>query len=428
MAEVGHFLSIWWWYLLYAVLTGLVTQAVVGFYHRLENWLDRRHADDLPQYTGEWVRSRIDGYGLSDRLRVTTWPEGIVSSGDCYLPDANLIVLTPRTFFKNDPTFWAAGAHELGHALIRERATLLAGLLRAARKIHELVTGLARSFLLVNVLYGYAVLGQVGLWLMWAGVALAVAALVDEAVASTIAMRMLREDAHLDRRGWMGALVGLLGAFSTYLASLVAHIVVITQYDRIIQLAEARADFTAAGELAGWPHLVAAVLAGVLLLSALPLLVQLVSDQPISDKASLWWLGLTVIPLTVFMYLVWDQPLGTGFAVCVALAARPVLGVAVGLVLLPLFLFFDPLARLYQIARWVNRLLGGYARTERPRGEAGRAAAKRAKAQMEDELFLGKRLLDEVTAAGGRTSVFELRLTALGRLLFVPLVVYWIFA
>ncbi len=430
MDEIQHFLSIWWRYLFYASLSFVVLKVVVAFYHRLENWLDRRHADDLPQFTGEWVRSQIAARGLSDRLSVVVWPDAGKHAVDCYAPNEGLILLSDRTFFKNDPTFWAAGAHELGHALIRERAAGFAALLHAAMRAHGLVVGLASSFLFVNILYGYPGLGEIGLWLMWASVGLSAVGLVDEALASTIAMSMLRRDAHLDRKGWLGALVGLLGAFSTYLASLITHAIVISQYDSIIRIAEVEANFVAAGELTGWQFYVAAVLAGLLLLSVVPALIAIVfGDAVRSALLGVIFAMVTVISLTFFLYLVWDQPLGPGFATCVALAARPVFGLVAVVVLLPLILFglLKPLTYLARALLWLPRLLSGSQAEERAQSDAGKAAAKRAREGREAELRRGVEALDKA-AELERSRALDHRLAELGRLFYIPVVLYWIFA
>src|SRR5690606_12317372 len=127
--------------------------------------------DDLPLGTGEWVRRQIERLGLGDHLRVVAMP-GDRSQIDAFLPDGSLIQLSEETFFKRDPSFWAIGAHELGHALTYRRSLLVGAVLKTARGLSQLATSAGAAFLLANVLYGSPLVGGIALALLLLGLGL----------------------------------------------------------------------------------------------------------------------------------------------------------------------------------------------------------------------------------------------------------------
>src|SRR5512135_1541533 len=185
----------WWVYLAFFSLQFVLGLAIDYGYSWIAGWLDRKHPDDLPLTTGEWVQARVRELGLDD-LSVLAAPE---KSGffDAYFPSAKTILLRGTTYAKNDVSFWAIGAHELGHALVHRRSRFWSALARFARLERGSAIGVGSMLMFANMWYGLPVVADVAFWIFAAALAGDVLVMADEARASFVARGLLGRDGAL---------------------------------------------------------------------------------------------------------------------------------------------------------------------------------------------------------------------------------------
>src|SRR5262245_65185636 len=151
LERLSLYAEVWWIYLLFGLLQFALGEGLAYAYGRIRDWLDRRHPDDLPLPAGEGLVERIGTLGFYDLL-VGLAPEK-EKQLDAYGPSAKLILLTPKTYAKNDAWYWAVAAHELGHA-VADRGSLLYELLtRGARASRNLTVSVAAIIFFANVFY-----------------------------------------------------------------------------------------------------------------------------------------------------------------------------------------------------------------------------------------------------------------------------------
>src|SRR5262245_24587047 len=156
---LGVYVSTWWVYVLFGSLQFALQYGIALSYERARGWLDRRHPDDLPLHAGDWLKERIRAMAI-DGLEVAGGPEN-QKQVDAYLPSAKLILLTPTTYTKNDVSYWAVAAHELGHALADRGSRAYELLTSGARAWLASIVGLASSILFANMFYRLPLLNQV---------------------------------------------------------------------------------------------------------------------------------------------------------------------------------------------------------------------------------------------------------------------------
>lgn len=342
MAAVWRFVEVWWWLFLLVLAQGIVRMVIVQAAFAARRVLDRRIPDDLPESAGEWVGGQLRRLGLAGEIAVSPVPHQ--GGGDAYFPGARLIGLGTDTYFKHDPTFWAIGAHELGHALTyRWRA--LAVVFVAARVWAAGCIGLGTSLILANVLYGSPEVSQLARTAWLAGIGGGVIVVLDETVASVRAWGLLRADGSLGRAHMRAAAASLLSAWSSYAAALAAQTVVVAYYDRIAAHIEAHHVTFETGEPLGTAGgAFAAVLTGMLIIYAAALLRRVVQprdhDGIIEAKHGAAMEsaadGCCELAVCALLVMVWDLPEPSGaFVVAVALAAYAARS-ALSVVLLPL--------------------------------------------------------------------------------------------
>ena len=85
-----------------------------SYYRFTSHALDEKYPDNLDQSASDWVKTRIEF--LNKDLRVSKIAEVFFRSINGQLPSEGIILLGDKTWSKNDPTFWAVAARELGHA------------------------------------------------------------------------------------------------------------------------------------------------------------------------------------------------------------------------------------------------------------------------------------------------------------------------
>jgi Zn-dependent membrane protease YugP len=334
---------------------------------------------------------------------------------DVFLPRANAIILGQRTFYKSDPSFWAVAAHELGHVVIRHRLPVLGRLLSFARIGGGLFAASGLLLLLVNILYGSATLARWGLRGYAVALGLQVVVLLEEFLASTHAMRFLREDSRLGPTELRGAFVTLVAGFGTYVGEFIGRLIVLAQGEHFTRLLVAQRQFRASGAVDGFN---AGVLFGLLLvlgLSGVLLLKSAIKPPVLSantrNERDVLMVFLELLVLW-FVWLVWDYTDDPRYIMLVAFACfamRRVLKFAVNVAALPLgllLLFITlPLIRLAQ---------------KLSHGEESEAF-ERAQHGAEGEITKSKAEFANAEAALERQTSWEYRLGYAADVAFVPL-------
>jgi Zn-dependent membrane protease YugP len=397
---VRYFLFGNWDYMGLVLLSAALGIVASTAYDRVRKRVDDKVPDDLREGGGSWVLSEIERRDLGIRVLVAPSEEGEV---DAYMPSAKTILLSRETFEKHDASFWAVAAHELGHALVHGRARLVDAVFSLARALHQGALSLAMFLVSANLLYARQDITALAHHVLILSLGARALVLVDEALASTIALRILAVDRAISRPAWIGALTTLLAAFMTYLAGFVGQIFLVLRWSLISERIDARRvtcelDAHAVGcfkpapplDLARWVVVVTfAVALAVLSVREIGRIVH----RPVfatSDAGKKWFSRIAWQSSTGALFsmgivaIAWDQPRGPWFPlVCIlglvashALIIFPLIVVA--LLLLPVFLLAvallaKPLGLLIGLLR---RLFVGSRARRAPR-RSGRASPSR---------------------------------------------------
>jgi Zn-dependent membrane protease YugP len=330
-----------WWRLLLLLVVPTVARIVAHvWYVHTQHRLDHATPDDLPQTAGEWLKSKLVALGLSERVRVVVTSEE-KHSRDRFHVKRGVIQLTDETYFKRDPAFWATAAHELGHARYRLRFPLSTPLEIEAGFIEALLIKLALGLAAGNVLLAIPLATQLAHAMFIVAFALHAYEVAEEAIASGIGLRMLREELTPDQL--RAARQKLTAAFLTYFLPWLAYGLLLTQWwivERLTAVPRVPSGGVTMLGLAG-----AAIASAYLVLFGLMQVVAAVRS-PRLLAAVPWPLELARKACVVTMLaLGWDRHAGA-YAWAVLLASSEV-GVLVRLVLeLPSDIATTPLKKL----------------------------------------------------------------------------------
>jgi Zn-dependent membrane protease YugP len=298
--------------------------------------LDRAVPDDLPIDAGTWAAQQAARTGLAVDV-VAGGGEG------SYDPLRRIVVLSPETFQKRDPSFWAIAAHELGHAQLHRRAPGCYWLLAAVRVGGAALGSLSTAFLIGTLVCGVALAPIARALLVVAVVADAVV-LLEELDASRRARRMLATAAAgaapsaTILTGGAVALVpasrlSLLSALATYAAALVVRAVPLVGWSLVLEAARRR-QVTAASP-GGLAALAAAILALLLVVSVVVAIVAFLRGR----GARVGHFDLVVsVAACAFLALVWRQRVDLDYQVACVLAGFSAMGVIIGVLLIILVL------------------------------------------------------------------------------------------
>lgn len=190
--------------------------------------LDRRFPDDLLLTAGEWLQGQLTHRKLDD-VGVIIAPSG--GQPDAWVPGARLVSLSPGTWFKRDPSFWAVAAHELGHVIVHRAHPVLAPLFAASRGLSLALAWLAQWLLVADLALADPLVLDVALVALVGSLVASVGVLFDEALASVTAVRVLDEDARLTPRQLSGARIVLASAFGTYIAGAIGTVVLAVAFN-----------------------------------------------------------------------------------------------------------------------------------------------------------------------------------------------------
>ncbi len=345
----SELLSGFWTWAVYAFVGSLGTlnpMSTRALWSLVERWLDRHYADDLPESTGAFTR-RCAARQWGDRApEVLYLPEDHALTkehrgftGAYYAP---YVLLTRKTFFKCDPSYWAVGAHELGHALMHRRVAWLWNAAAVLRALTPQVSTLALTLLLSNIVLGSMTVMNVALWLYWSIVAMGLVGCMDELGASVIAIRLLKEDGRLRRGHWLGVYGTLGTALLTYVGSVAGSLTTVLLYDDLATASLSDTPFALAPALAGSQLTVCVGLSIVLLGVGLYKVLDRTTGQVVEDfetphtewdrTQSRRAMGVVVsetltgvletVGVVCLIWWTWDQSAEAVWLVCVATAVH----------------------------------------------------------------------------------------------------------
>ncbi len=455
MKLIWGFVSHWLILVLFSLAHVFIHRAAVWIHNAVARRMDRLHPDDLPETTGHWVRQRIQNDEALHGLRVVvTYGSAAI---DYFWPSAKLIHLSTSTFFKRDPSYWAVGAHEIGHA--RLHGSLVAGgILLTGFGLASRAIGIAVVFLLTNTLFGTPALTSAAYHLLIIGLASKVVVLLEEATASMLARRMLKADNRLDRWQRRAAYWRLFAAWSTYLADFLGASLIWFFWDLMRQrLAEVTAP-NIAGPLSNPWFLIVNLLGLLLSMRTLWFLFRLVvprkskdlstaevaaskdrpsdppqAEQPAArDRTRKWprfrWLvrnlsnGFWQMMSLYVLCLIWNQSVEASWAVVVALAVVPVIVAVVGLLGLLIVLILYPILRVV-IPWWLSRRVK---REGKRMTEYDREIFEQDVKEGRREIAAGDSDLADVVLQHTARPSWALRIMSLERILYMPmLLMYW---
>lgn len=236
-------LKVWWPIALVAVAPSALTRYAVLLFTGHLNYLDHKYPDSFDEHAGYWLKERIQTEGLADRVEVGKAKEPLLNGLDAYLPFRKKIVLGEKTYEKQDPTFWAIAAHELGHAVDYDRREALRPLSIGSRVMMNQLMGWVYAGLLVNTLFGWAFADETLRWLIILTLACGVVVLFDEAIASIIGLRILRSDRRLDSEMLRDMRRHLALAFATYCSPLLVFAALLAGWHWVADYIETHASF-----------------------------------------------------------------------------------------------------------------------------------------------------------------------------------------
>lgn len=298
--------------------------------------IDRAVPDHLPLGGGEWLRTRVP-----DGVRIVVGSHG-EAHADAFYPSASVIMLSREVYKKRDASFWAVAAHELGHALVHRASSVVAAILTFGRVTVAVCTTLGSFTIFANVLYARPEINAFAFHLLEASLVGYVIVLIDEALASAIAVGILRRDGRVDRRDMVGAITRLLAAFMTYVGAFAGQVVLVLERELVVaQIAQHR-HFVPAERMGATRMTFVIVLSTILVAWSLFNLRDVLRPKRYSSASEvatgcLWRVGHELgrgAIGAVLVWLVWDQPYGAMMPVlCVGalVASRGILGLLAGI-------------------------------------------------------------------------------------------------
>jgi Zn-dependent membrane protease YugP len=427
VAQFLEFLSDWWPFFFLIYLPHLMKMASRLVAALVQSRLDHRFPDDLPRTAGEWLEEKLEQNGLSREVRaVAVAGEGILSI-DGYNPREGVIQLTAETYFKKDPIYWGIAGHELGHALFRRRHRLLSALFSLAGWIKWALATFGLAIIVGNVLYGLPQVTSIAYYCLIGALILDVFVLVDEAMASALADKLLQRDGVLTPAHLRGARLFLFAAFMTYFSAFASHAILLTQWERLVELIGQGRFAQVAEPLQGWRSGLMVIISIWGLMVAALVMKRIFlpprdhvarQEQVLSTEngctAPLLKLSWEIL-LIALLVLAWDLAADPVYWWCVLLAFIPALGWIFVILSLPLALVVGRMRALQE------RMIRRYGRIEDSR------AYQDARSDGEDKTRLGNELVARIVAHALNHPPLSSRLASLAKLLYLPLIVaYWL--
>lgn len=347
--SIGAYLSwlaVWWPIIAVATLPHTMLQVSTMGYRWHLNHLDRKYPDVLDEHAGYWLKARVAAAGLANEVEVGKTKEADLSGLDAYLPLRDKILLGDETYDKQDPTYWAIAAHELGHAIDFRARPLLRPLSLISRVTSKQFVFWANAVLFGNILFGWALASDVWWFLLVGALVTGAVVLVDEALASRIGLKILSEEHRITPPMMKDLRRHLLVAFGTYFSGTFAVLLVLLGSEWIADYVETHAVFVPAEPLYPGRTTLANGLSLAVLMVMLaaertriarwgrrlrgkdqPDLGGRVSNTSIKSGCLTFVIGFVVT--AGFFVEVWDQPLGLWYRAAVFMYVPIVLKLAI---------------------------------------------------------------------------------------------------
>lgn len=319
-----HILLTYWPVFLLLALQHLVEVVASVAALRMRARLDDAIPDTLPQTAGEWLAERLAALRIGVTAIVTD------RHANAYHPRDRLIHLDARTHFKADPVYWASAAHELGHARLRVEAPFVGHLRSAADMLRGPLLGAGVGLAFGYVLYGIPLAGTLAFACLAAAAATGIGVLLDEALASVLAMRELRANDAIDFVHLRAARTMLILWFLTYVARYVTCAVMLGWWPVVVEPASAHEL-----AVAGW--VACAVLSLASIVGIVLRLVELLAPgalarYPRFESYASYGAALAIAAL---IWIVWDYRLDPLYAWCVIAAIAASYRVWIALLCVP---------------------------------------------------------------------------------------------
>ncbi len=229
-------------------------QYVLGYlFLLLKIVLDIVFADSMPCSTGKLVRKLIDESDLK-KVRISRGPRNMAA----FFPLTGGILIDRRTYGKRDPIFWAIGLHELGHLLLH-RVRPIGWLLRSARLLWLSLLKFERALLVGLLVYGGSLLHTLLGWALLIALGAAAFVLLDELIASIIALVKLKATGEARPAQLVGAGLVLLFALATYVGTAAVDLLLYQHLDQVAAIATDHPTMLRSGPLGWFRHTLLAI-------------------------------------------------------------------------------------------------------------------------------------------------------------------------
>jgi Zn-dependent membrane protease YugP len=410
---VGELIRTWWPVLLLVWLPGAIQTVMSAIITRAFRRLDESHPDDLPLTAGEWLQREIHRLGLGGRLSHIVTDAAGMASLDAYHPEHGVIQLTADTHFKRDPMHWAIAAHELGHARFKVALPVFGRFIVAMVYVKRGLVAVALALVFGNALFALPHVTDLALHLFQAALALQLLVLLDESIASTLALRSLRASPEVRPSHMRSARTVLALAFSTYAIGFATRAAMLTQWHHVVDHTKVPAvpplyhPTTLGMVLAG----IATVMATLYALNRIYLAFRRDGTVPKREAAHSFMFQCALL---LFVYLVWNHRADVQWARYVMAAIVPISGWFIAVLSLPGAIFdlvlFDRIAKKF--------VVDPTDRTKELRRdhEAGK-----------DQRYAGNVAFTKLIERSDAVPRFERRVRELCRLCYVPLVIaFWL--
>lgn len=399
----------WWLVLLLLGVPDLVRIAAHAWFVHVRHVFDHRIPDDLPVTAGQWLATKIEQLGLSDRVKVRVTSHAAHARNAFHIA-RGVIQLTEETSCKHDPTFWAIAAHELGHARMRLARPGWTAFSRVAEVTKRFLVKLGIGIAAGNVLFALPHATRIAYVMLVAALVLTIIDLVDEIGASALAMSMLREEPALTDLHLRVARSALSAAFTTYLAPVLVYGGLLTQWWIVERLTAVPRVPSGGATMFGM--VIAAIASAYILLFAVTHVLAAVRSPSFLHAESVLFSVVWTVAVAALVVIGWDRHATAAHAWTVMLAVAEIH------VLVRLMLELPTDIATLPLLRWLRRFDRGIEKT---------AAFWKAKAAAVSEIHAGNRWAAGAFAEDAARVTLARRIWELHRLLVLPLLLsFWL--
>jgi len=227
----------------------MVSLVAAGLFNLIKIALDRLFPDTLPHGVLPYVRELLKQHDLLETVKVLKGPPMF----NAFFPIGNAVILDRTILERKDPFFWAIGAHEVGHVLFYHRHPFIHKGMMIGRKLYKHVSKIGRMTFLAGAFFIGTSAADAAHSIIAASMIAGALVLIDEMLASAIALNLLRKS--LSPRQMWSATLGLLAAFGTYVASILADGIFLLYFDEITRWYSDTVSVAFYPEVSSWDSL-----------------------------------------------------------------------------------------------------------------------------------------------------------------------------